>query len=84
MTITPGCVMPLEHLQAALRSAHARRVCGLRVEPHAGGVEISGEAVSYYAIQLVMRDVLAAGVRHCRNCIRVRPAVTHPTSGGAS
>jgi hypothetical protein len=50
---------------------------------HAGGVEISGEAVRYYAIQLVMRDVLAEGVRRCRNRIRVRPPVTYPTTGDA-
>ena len=83
MTITPVCATALEHLQATLRTAHRGRVCGLRVEQHANGVEIGGEAISYYAIQLVIRDVLATGVRHCRNRIRVRPGVTHPTSGDA-
>jgi len=59
---------------------HQGRIRDLRVEPHAGGVEISGEAISDYAIQLVIRDVLATGVRRCRNRIRLRPTVTHPTS----
>lgn len=79
MTVAPDCATALEHLQISLRSAHQGRIRDLRVAPHAGGVEVSGEAVSYYAIQLVIRDVLATGVRRCRSRIRVRPTVSHPT-----
>lgn len=82
MTIASDCTAALERLQAALRAVHRGRVRDLRVERYAGGVEISGEAISYYSIQLVIRDVLAEGVRHCRNRIRVRPSATHP-SGNA-
>lgn len=79
MTITPDCATALEQLQTSLRGVHRGLVRNLRLETRAGGVEISGEAISYYAIQLVIRDVLAAGVRRCRSHLRVRPTVAHPT-----
>jgi hypothetical protein len=83
VTIAPDCRVALDHLQATLRAAHRGRVRHLRVERDGGGVAISGEAVSYYAIQLVLRDVLAVGVRHCRSRIRVRPSVPPPSTGEA-
>ena len=80
---TPDSPTTVERLQAALRIAHRGRVRDLKIEWRAGGVELRGEAVSYYAIQLVLRDVLAAGVRRCRNRIRVPQPVTPPPTGDA-
>ena len=80
MTVAPDGATALQLLQATLRAVHSGRIRDLRVEKHASGVEVSGEAVSYYAIQLVIRDVLATGVRHCRTRIRARRPVAPPTA----
>jgi hypothetical protein len=74
MTVTPNRAADFEHLRHTLPSAHRNRILDLRVSVHADGVELDGLATSYYAIQLVIRDVLAAGARIRTNHIRVRPA----------
>lgn len=81
MTLAPDQRVALARLEAALRVAHRGRVRDLMLELDADGLAVSGVAVSYYAIQLVLRDVLAEGVVRCRNRIRVRPPVSPPTPG---
>lgn len=74
MTAAPDRPADVAHLQQTLQAAYRNRVHNLRVSAHEDGVELGGEATTYHAVQLVIRDVLVAGVRILRNRIRVRPA----------
>lgn len=76
MTAAPDRTTDLEIVQLTLQAAHRNRIRDLTLTPWEDEVELGGEAVSFYAVQLVIRDVLAAGVRIRRNHIRVR----HTTS----
>ena len=73
MPIAPDCVIELGRLESALRKQHRGRVNNLTLATCNGGVELDGEAVSYHAIQLVIRDVLSERLRIRRNRISVNP-----------
>lgn len=74
MMIAPDHDTRVEHLQRTLRAAHWGRIRNLSVTVNEDGVELAGEATCFYAVQLVIRDVLAAHVRIHRIQIRVRPS----------
>jgi hypothetical protein len=74
MTAVPDRAADFQHLQRSLRAAHRYRVHDLTLVARADGVDLHGEANCFYTIQLVIRDVLIAGVRIRRNLIRVRSA----------
>lgn len=72
MTAESAADAGLENLQRALRITHRNRVHHLTLTAREGAVHLGGEAIDFYTVQLVIRDVLAAGVRIVRNGIRVR------------
>lgn len=73
MQVAPARPTLTTTLQTALQTAHRNRIRGLTLSEGEGGVELGGEASSYYGVQLLVRDVRAAGVGIRRNRIRVRP-----------
>lgn len=74
MTVATERAADFDRLEHTLQAAHRNRVRHLTIDSWEDGVTLGGEAVSFYAIQLVIRDVLATGVPICRNHIRVRAA----------
>jgi len=62
----------LRELETELRICHRVGILKLRLVPDEDGVVIEGEAASYYAQQLVIRDVMAAGLRISRTRFTMR------------
>jgi hypothetical protein len=72
MTASEECTTDFEIIQMTLQATHRKRIRNLTLTPCDGEVDLSGEAISFYALQLLIRDVLATGLRIHRNDIRVR------------
>ena len=67
-------------LESSLRQRH-RQVRNLRIIPRSDGIELHGEATSFYAKQLVIRDVRASGGLRIR-ANRIAVEDSHPHSIG--